>query len=256
MADSKPINFTLRWVKAHAATTEIMQKYNVQPWEVIGNCTADALADRGATLAEVWSHDSAGVLYYYSLVRQIQARAVVILSTIMQNRLSSVTGRKAIANTLKAIPPSGQLLNIAHSFTSYEGVLQCCMCLQRAPVDLRSRKLWLCTPCRPDRELFRTLYCASIRPTPIPVGKEVVVGRTKLHSDHRIVVYRGLYYCLHCGCTASSKPQRLSSPCTERGENAVKRVLALKRGKLPSGYPAWPNDSSEINYSTIVFDES
>ena len=57
-------------------------------------------------------------------------------------------------------------------------------------------------------------------------------------------VHKGLFYCLACGYYGSGKMQQLTKPCKRlNAPNAMQRILLLKRGQLPRGLAAWPNDA-------------
>ena len=250
--DQGLVQLSLRWVKAHGDRVNVMAAYRLQPWEVIGNCVADALAERGSSIAEVWAHDSAGILFHYSLVRQIQARAIVILSTVLTTRMSQLAGKRKLASlSVKALSSFSNLLSTRHKFTCIGPVLHCYVCNQRSPWQPHLRKQWLATECRPDAQLQKTIQCGSLRPTPLPPHAKVRVGRVELHASHRIEVYQGLYFCSLCGYVASSKAQHLAVQCTRSSINARRRVALLRAGKLPSNMVSWPNARPSRELSLI-----
>ena len=100
------------------------------------------------------------------------------------------------------------------------------------------------SPCIPNLTMVRNITLGNARPNAIRNKGDIQVGRSLLHQSHDLFVFKGLYYCGKCGYCASAKAQKLLGECTERGEAAAKRVLALKRDKLPSGLLSWPSEQA------------
>ena len=211
------------------------------PQDLFGNIIADGLAVRAATLYQVWTQDSFTVKWYYSLVRKVQARAVAILIDCLEPRKSFTPAAR--------LPKPKRLSNTAHAMQSQHQVaimgstLQCCRCNQHSPPGDKAIKRWLATPCAPDRAMSQVMRFAATRPTAVPQGTVITVGRSTIHGDHSLSLYKGLYFCKKCGYHASSKAQKLRHDCTGMSSKAAKdRVLSLLRGELPSGLLRWPNE--------------
>ena len=167
-----------------------------------------------------------------------------------------MSGRKKLkAPGLKAISSTGRIINSSHTFNAVGNVLHCVVCHQRSPWQAILRRQWLSTPCVPDDKFTDALVCGRVRPTPVPKHVKVHVGRTELHATHELEVYQGMYFCKVCGYVASVKPQRLAAPCTRSSAEALKRVHALKRGKLPSGVHAWPNQKASRELALVSLED-
>ena len=220
----------------------IMRKYNVSARCLFGNVCADALANRGSEVAEVSGQDSVTVLWHYSLVRRIQARAVVIMSSVLERRSIAPTRQK---RPREPKPTRDALvLQSSHRFTYNGRTLQCCRCHQVSPANPQSVKQWLRTPCVPNHALIRTLHVGTTKPTDVPREQRIVVCRQTIHASHILAVYRGLYFCTRCGYHGSKKIQKLTSECKGMdSKKAIARVIALRQGSLPSGLACWPTDS-------------
>ena len=87
------------------------------------------------------------------------------------------------------------------------------------------------------------VFAGSTKPTQVPNGQRVQIGRQEVHPSHTLAVFKGLYFCTRCGYSGSEKVQKLSKECAPNAD-APKRVLRLRQGKLPSGLKAWPNEQA------------
>ena len=74
----------LQWSKGHADSLEVFLQYQVSPRNLVGNLCADQLAAYGAELAQVSVQDAMNFKWHQALVKRIQVRAIVILSTVLQ----------------------------------------------------------------------------------------------------------------------------------------------------------------------------
>ena len=245
LLDDKPLRLTLQWVKGHGDVPETYDRYALNPLDVVGNVLADQLADYAADLYKVWEHDTFNINWHLSLIQRVQARAVCILDKVLESRTHV---RAAVQQTReRPLSRSAAAFRSQHRFTTISGrTLHCRACLQTSPATAEGVRSWLASPCTPNLQLERATRFASTRPTSVPAGVSVKVGRVHLHESHRLAVYRGLYYCTFCGYSASVKAQQLTRECTRMSsQEAVDRVLALSQGRLPSGRKRWPNDSEE-----------
>ena len=139
---------------------------------------------------------------------------------------------------------AGKVVVSRHSFLNFSGTLFCTKCQGRAPNNVNARNLFLASECRPDKKLHKAMTVGNTRPTRMPADLQVKVGRSMIHKDHSVCLFKGLYFCSLCGYNASVKAQKLREPCTDRSETARRRVVRLLSGKLPSGVAAWPNEAS------------
>ena len=237
----KGLEFQLRWTKGHVSTPEMMQQYDVSARHLFGNCCADRLAARGAEMAQVYLQDAMNLKWHYALVRRVQARAVAILSTVMQ-RESTLTKQPKSAKVRK-LSSNAHVLTTQHSITAMTRTLHCDKCLKHSDASEKGRMSFLCSPCVVDGPMVQAITLGNTRPTAIDNNGRVQVGTVKLHGAHSLACFKGLYFCTRCGYFASAKAQGLVADCTARGPAAVKRVKRLREGKLPSGMSRWPNDA-------------
>ena len=251
--DRGQVSLKLRWVKGHAETPAVYSSYNVQIWELFGNLCADALADRAAEMCQVWSHDAAGVLFYYSLVKRIQARAVVIMLHTLAARTPFPKNGRNTNVRLRPLAFSGQILASRHKFHVVAKALHCYVCHQKSPSDPRRRAEWLLSPCVPDSQMAKTFFAGAVRPTPLPPNRSVYVGNLTTHSTHCLQLYKELYFCKTCGYHGFHKLQKLAAPCAPTNmEAAIRRVLHLKQGRLPSNMTAWPNELANTSLVALA----
>ena len=238
--DDREISLSVRWSKGHADNPEVMAKYEVKPRDLFGNLCADALANRGSDAAEVSLQDSMTLLWHYSLVRRIQARAVVIMSSTLEGR-TAAPARPKRPRELK-MSRDALIMQSSHQVTLSRGVLHCHRCHTTSPVEQGAARRWLASQCVPNTALIRTLVAGTTKPTAVPQGQMVIVSRQTIHHSHQLAVYRGLYFCTRCGYHGSKKLQKLTGECSGMVGKAINRVLALRQGNLPSGLDSWPND--------------
>ena len=249
--DRGDVQLVIIWVKGHADDPLIFEQYQVSVRDLYGNLFADKLADRAAEVYQVYAHDAFAVQWYYSLVRRIQARAVVIMTQCMERR---VVGKQAgSVPKLPALAASSNIIRSQHRCVYMGKLLHCDLCFQFSPVGSAQKNAWLTAPCVPDRAMMRTMYFGAIKPTRLHAGASVKVGRTQIHSTHELAVYKGLYFCMQCGYHASKKAQHLANPCMRASAKGhTERRLGLLRGKLPSGLSHWPNDAPASSWNVVT----
>ena len=232
------------WVKGHGDDPQTYDAYSLTPVDVIGNIIADKLADHAASLYKVWECDVFNVNWHLALVQKVQARAICIFDKVLQGRTNAAVATVAIPKE-RPLPRPAAAFRSQHRFTTISGrILTCRACLKSSPTSAAGVREWLASPCVPDIQLERATRFACSRPTDVPAGRVITIGRSQLHHSHRLSVYRGLYFCTLCGYTASVKAQQLTKACTRMSsQTAIDRVLALRHGKLPSGRDKWPNEA-------------
>ena len=242
--DAGEVTLELQWSKGHADDLDTYVRYKVTPLNMFGNICADRLANIAAESAQVSMQDAMNLKWHYSIVKQIQARAVVILASACEK--DSTLAKMPPRVKLPAITSTGYALATQHRVTMISATLHCQDCLLHSSACEKGRKEFLATPCNPNTQMLRTMIVGSTKPTVVPVGQRIQVGRMPLDSSHKLKVYKGLFFCAHCGYHASEKAQMLSKPCQPKNmQEAIRRVLRLHSGKLPSGMRHWPNESPD-----------
>ena len=251
----KSLTLKLLWIKGHCNTHMAATDYRVTGKDLLGNCLADSLATRGAEMAEVYYQDATDVIWYYGAIRDIQRRAAIILShAVLPYSVKRV--REPARQRVPVLARTGALLSSKHTFDVHGKSLQCTQCFQHVPLARQAAVAWLATPCKPDMARKYLSFDGARRPTRVPLGRTIRVGHQVLHAEHKLFLYRGLYFCGDCGYFASRHAQKLTQPCTERGQKALRRVLNLRAGKLPSGMQSWPNDPKRHDMTGTVYPES
>ena len=238
----KSMTVILEWSKGHADDPDVFARYSVSRRNLFGNLCADRLAERGAELAQVALQDAMNVRFHYALARNVQERAVVIMTHALQRKSTMTAAERS--RKLRRISATGQTLSTQHRVVAMSRSLHCSRCLRQSVATMQGRLDFLASPCEPDTQMIRSIAMGNTRPVSIPLGRSVRVGQCTLHSSHVLRIYRGLYFCTQCGYTASAKAQKLVSPCTERGQAAQKRAARLLKGVLPSGMTSWPSETT------------
>ena len=250
----KEMTLSLIWSKGHADQVDVYERYNVTPRNLFGNLCADRLAARAADECQVGIQDSTNLKWHYSIVNRVQARAITILSTVLQ-RESTLT-KPHVGPKFRRISQIGRAMASAHDVTIMAKALHCYKCLMSSSPDATSRARFLASPCKPDNAMLQKMTLGDTKPTTLPKGKQVKVGMSSLHTTHALCCYRGLLFCGDCGYYASSKAQQLLKPCEDRGAKATMRVNQLRQGKLPSGLKSWPNDTATREDMVVLLDDS
>ena len=250
---SREVCLEMIWVKGHTDDVDVANRYLALPIDIFGNSCADRLAERASIQYQVSMQDSMTLRWHYAVVKRIQARAVIILSHVMQGRARVAAAPKQPRPQLQTLAASA--MQSQHCVTALAGILQCTRCLQRSPARAKGIREWLRTSCCPDRSMLRSITVGTTKPAALSPGTVVHVGKRELHTSHSLHVFRGLYFCQMCGYTASLKAQNLVKPCSGPGPEAegIKRAIRIRQGKLPSGLTQWPNDA-EARSSLIYLD--
>ena len=143
--------------------------------------------------------------------------------------------------------PAGAAMASQHKFLLHTSSLQCYVCFKHAPADKELALQWLATPCRPDPMLKYLTFNGTRRPTRVPAGQVIRINQREIHDSHRVMIFKGLYFCNQCGYYGSRHLQKLAAPCLGMKDARTRnRVLKLLQGKLPSGLEAFPNDSEAL----------
>ena len=244
----KSLNVQLRCVKGHA-TVENSLRYNVSATDAFGNFAADELANRAANHHAVFYEDVFAVKWHTELVMRIQKRAIVILS------LAGVRNAGKQATLMRKERPmtlTAQAMLSQHTFTAFGKKLHCQKCHKVSPLGVEAARAWLRTPCQPDKLLTITYSAGTVRPSRIPLGKQVVIGNATVHTSHELMVFRGLQFCKKCGSYAVKKLENLARTCDPAGdspEDAMRKknaVKAILQGKLPRGLKQYPNSATKL----------
>ena len=248
----KGMQLRVTWSKGHADNVDTFIGYNVSVRNLFGNLCADRLAGLGADAGQVYAQDAANLRWHYALVKKVQARAVVILSATMQKASSLI--KQPRPSKLPRLTSAAHAMASSHRVTAMSRSLHCYRCLRQSLPTAEGRKQFLATMCNPDVNLQNTITLGNSKPIKLPSDRIVTIGNAKLHPEHSLCVFKGLYFCDRCGYNGSAKAQNLRGPCTARGEAAVRRVKLLRRGKLPSGLASWPNESAKRAIAELTGD--
>ena len=162
--------------------------------------------------------------------KKIQKRAVSILIHLAaENEGKLDTGGRKVRK-MAAIPVGSLALSSKHSLVVLGSSWHCSKCLEHRHCDSPVLAEWFATDCTPFVGAAFARRIGLSRPCSLPDGASVYAGRHLLHQSHVMVVFRGLYYCKHCGYYASSAPERLKAPC---GKHPVEVCLHRGRPWLP-----------------------
>ena len=129
-----------------------------------------------------------------------------------------------------------------HSLVMVAGSWHCSRCLKHMHQGSPELAACFATDCDPGEGESVSRRVGLSRPSSLPEGVGVYAGWHQLHQAHALAVFRGLYYCQHCGYYASSAPKRLKLPCVGFSKQGRATIARIRGGLLPSGLSCWPSE--------------
>ena len=93
--------------------------------------------------------------------------------------------------------------------------------------------------CNPDMSGPAPPLCRDV-PWVILVGKDMVFEGKSVHASHHLAWYRGILYCVRCGCYSETRVRLLGDKCRMKpsGTKAANGLRGIKEGLPPiSGTP-------------------
>ena len=176
------------------------------------------------------------------LVKKIQQRAVAGLM-LQGNRPAKQKAAAALGPTAAGMAALASQHELEELGTA--GSFWCAACLTFSPRGKAGLE-WLAAPCRPNWQLQAVWAGSRLRTQAVTSSHDVPVvmaGKFVAHESHSLGVYRGLFFCDHCGAYGSGRPRRLVKPCQPPQGEAKHWAFAVQRikgHKLPSGLSKWP----------------
>ena len=143
---------------------------------------------------------------------------------------------------MAAISVGGLAVSSKHTLVMLGSSWHCSKYLEHRHCDSPVLAEWFATDCTPFVGVAFARRVGLSRPCSLPDGAEVYAGRHLLHQSHVMAVFRGLYYCKHCGYYASSAPKRLKQPCGGMSTQGRAMIARIQRGELPPGLKSWPSE--------------
>ena len=114
--------------------------------------------------------------------------------------------------------------------------LFCIACRQTCNMSSTRARSWLgsiCIPCT-ESDVGRCVL--------VPPWNDTYLGKTLLHSSHRLLSINGVVFCSTCGFYGAVKSKYLGRPCRGSPTTTSKKVIdALMVGDLPPKMRRWPN---------------
>ena len=143
---------------------------------------------------------------------------------------------------MAAVSVGGLAVSSKHTLVMLGRSWHCSKCLEHRHCDSPVLAEWFATDCTPFVGVALARRVGLSRPCNSLDGAEVYAGRHLLHQSHAMALFRGLYYCKHCGYYASSAPQRLKQPCGGMSAQGRAMIARIQRGELPPGLRSWPSE--------------
>ena len=199
---------------------------------MLGNAMADWLAEKGARMCQVSDLVASEVFSQFSMVTKVQHRLVDLLIPVLAQRhdVCKVT----IGWNL---PLMGARLASAHDLVS--PFIPFCLKCGWGPKGVEKIR-WMkaaCVGCTKAKLSKGKL--SHIVPTFVD-GVVQVAGHA-IHPSHTLVVFRGLFMCVHCGYSAGEYVVKLGELCccqlSATRKNSLKKLC---RGELPYSRTQWP----------------
>ena len=200
--------------------------------DIKGNDLADKFAKEAAAEVQVPLQVSTNCIHYYSLVKQIQLRIIVVIKHLPARcKHKNVRTPKELAQDLDTILDASK-----HSIVRNNGRFSCTVCMESFRCNDLSFKHWLDGPC--------TYLPSSDRPTPI-VNNMLHVGNQCIHYSHSLAVHKGLVYCSKCGSRrGANHVMKLAYACEPPSDYGKLSLKAIAEDRLPPNLDEWPSQVS------------
>ena len=220
----------------------------------MGNAAADALADEAAAEVQVQKAEAANFLSQVSIAKKVQRRALAVLRVVGERKART---KKEEARGAPSRAPSSDALFLgsSHAPAVFRDVVWCCTCLTSRPTSIKSALgQWLRSPCPGPTAWCKATKLSKVKPARLPEGSEVHVGRALIPVSHALWRFRGLVWCGVCGAVGSRKAQGLAEECPKqpRSEYAKRTLVSLRKGDLPPGISAWPDEAADAAQELLI----
>ena len=245
---------TIKKVKAHREIEEVAKTgREVSEW--IGNTFADALAGKGAELAQRPACQAKWLSILKARATMVQKRLLAVNSLALEKieeekKQPQVAPRNPKASLHRALAESGHKLG----WNSEASSAFCSRCCQKVPKQ--GLRKWLASNrceelvATSGGEAWRRQSEQSTAGTRGPC-----IGRMRLHPSHALCFYRGVWLCTGCGCyavadegaaeTQKAAAKHLARFCQKKkGQDATRggrEVLRrISQDKPPKKSMKWP----------------
>jgi ribonuclease HI len=219
-------------VKSHTGEAEIAAGIITRDQQ-IGNSLADEFARGGADIDEVAERQ-------INLIRWIDATAWLVQKRLLKACELSLHYTKK--EERPPPPPRSTMLDtltaLGHDIIVIGKQDHCQMCLTQWPKTDRKSMIDR-GQCNPDMWGSAPPLCRDV-PWVIPTSKNMIFRGKSVHASHHLAWYRGLLYCLRCGCYSEKRVRLLAESCKmmPSGAPAAKGLKRIKEGLHPiSGTP-------------------
>ena len=187
----------------------------------------------------MFSSDAAHYLSVVSKVQQVQQRLTDIMAHLFTHHPRQLDQRRPSPPRMRSFDHlGGAILASQHRVAVIGNTWMCALCLTSPSADMHLS--WLYSTCESNFAgvdvLSQSLACHA--PVPhIPIS----LGGKFLDHSHSLVVFKGLFYCLRCGCLAATRSMHLSAPCVGSPSSyGIANLSRLRKGMLPYNLYIWP----------------
>ena len=217
----------------------------IPPFAFVGNAVADKLAGIGASLHACTQEDQDTIAATDARIWSVQRR---LLAIALASNPVDVSKRKHVR---RRIDWDMVLEQTGHRVFNCALGKRCFYCDQK--VSVNSYKAWLKTgECMGrSQPVVGHGSCGVDRPRPLSVPTTVTVGGKPLHKSHRLVSYRGCFWCWHCGCYCTHRPLALADECKPPTATGLRQIARLKKGKSPRADVQWPLPADGMPFPRI-----
>ena len=222
---NKRLQVVVRWMPSHLqdkmSGDDFQLPKNVSLNDVQGNQWADDVAGEMAKSLELPLNVSSPYLYYKNLTKRIQRRLMVILCSL-PNRPKHVPKATIHRESFEELCHESNHILYKFNDNKYMG---CARCKQIKLIKGIGVRFWLSGLCLPR---------GSDEDIPIPLHREFIqIGTLSIHISHKPYVYKGVHYCINCGCYATNKLKKLASECQARTVAGQRFLNNINKGILP-----------------------
>jgi hypothetical protein len=196
------------------------------------NHAADHFAGRAAMAEELGMQFASNLLYYGKLVGKIQRRIV----RIIVSHVEKATYERKVFMPKPSGPTLDDLIeSTSHNLQVGKKELRCVDCsgvVSKASLNVRN---WLKAKC------LATPYDDTKTLVPIPSWHTIQLGKSIVHSSHRMFAFKGVFICEACGAFGGQKCVKLATFCSLHATVAGQRAFdRMREGNTPSSLMVWP----------------
>lgn len=218
-------------VKSHL-TSGVAREQGFKPWAWHGNFIADQIAEKAARRCQLPPSVVQEVLRLDTVTGKVLRRLEAVLKeAVEEQRPRLQRARAAGEQEQPEVPEEAAAAGAAGGNAA-------------APAPnaaaARSHTWQRLGPQVSFCQACQTAVAASMQTPGVCEPPQQSGAGERVHSSHRVVLFRGLLFCLHCGAWAFRRTRKLACECKGPCKKGEANLRAIGQDKKPQGLPRWP----------------